>query len=467
MSHDYSQLVQELRSNFQNGVMTSLESRMKQLKQLHEMFANHEDEFYEALYKDLRKCKSDVNVAEFLPIKMELLNVMKNLATWMQSEPVKTDLLNSLNTAELRREPLGVVLVMGTWNYPIQLQFLPLVGALAAGNCAVVKPSEVAPHCSAVFAKLIGKYMNPEVVRVVEGGVPETTALLKERFDMIFYTGSTSVGKIIMRAAAEHLTPVVLELGGKSPAVVDGSSDSMDVIAQRIAWAKLSNSGQTCIAPDYVLYVGENVDTFVEELKKTILKFYGENPKESNSYGRIVNKRHFHRVCKLIDEQKVVFGNVTDEEDLYISPTIMTNVTADDAVMQEEIFGPVLPIIQMQSAEEAIKFINSREKPLAVYPFTSNNEFAERITSSTSSGSVCVNECIMQATIPNFPFGGVGQSGMGRFHGKATFECFSNTKSYLYRNQKMESMNTVRYPPYDPNYKPLKVFEWFVKPTVK
>jgi len=406
----------------------------------------------------------EANIAELLQVRIDLGNAVQNLSAWMEPEKVPSD---PLNTCELRREPLGVVLIVATWNYPVQLLFVPLVGALAAGNCVVVKPSEVGPHCSAVFAKLIGQYLNSDVVRVIEGGVPETTALLKERFDMIFYTGSTPVGKIIMRAAAEHLTPVVLELGGKSPAIVDGTSNNMNVAAQRLGWGKFGNSGQTCIAPDYVLYVGDSVDSFVEELQKTITKFYGENPKESNSYGRIINNRHFHRVCKLIDPQKVVFGNVTDEDDLYISPTIMTNVTAEDAVMQEEIFGPVLPILQVKTVDEAIKFVNAREKPLAVYIFSTDYDFSEKISNSTSSGGVCVNDCIMQAATPGLPFGGVGHSGMGRYHGKSSFEAFSNTKSYMYRNKVLEGTNGMRYPPHSDDHLVLVNFEFRGMPNTK
>jgi len=444
--------------------MRSPEARIKQLQQLHLMFASHEDEFYQALQKDLRKCKSDTNVAELLPVKLELLNAMQNLSTWMA--PVKAD-NQPIDTCELRPEPLGVVLIIPTWNYPIQLLFMPLVGALAAGNCVVVKPSEVAPNCSSLFTKLMTRYLSPDIVKVVEGEIPETTALLRERFDLIFYVGSTNVGKIIMKAAAQHLTPVLLELGGKSPAIVDGSSERMETIVQRIAWGKFGNAGQTCIAPDYVLFVGDSIDTFVELLKKQIVEFYGENPQESNSYGRIVSARHFKRICGLIDDTKVVHGNVKDENDLYISPTIVTNISPDDPVMQEEIFGPVLPILKVATTEDAIAFVNNREKPLALYPFSSDSTFTEKICDSTSSGSVCVNDVIMQATVQNFPFGGVGNSGMGRFHGKSSFESFSNMKSYMRRNHVLEGTNGMRYPPITTDRLILKDFEFVGMPGAK
>lgn len=445
--------------------MKSMESRVGQLKQLNLLFERHEDELYEAIYKDLRKCRTEANLMELLQVRIELGNAVKNIAAWMKPERVSSDLMNITNTSELRREPLGVVLMIAPWNYPIQLFFSPLVGALAAGNCVILKPSELSPHTSALFAKLISEYMDPDVVQVVEGAVPETTALLRERFDLIFYTGNSAVGKIVMRAAAEHLTPTVLELGGKSPCVVDGTCN-MDVIAQRITWAKFANCGQTCIAPDFIICIGDVVSKFVESMKKAITKFYGENVQASESYGRIINARHFKRVCDMIDESKVVFGNVRDEGDLFISPTLMTEVSSDDLIMSDEIFGPVLPIMQLGSAQEAIEFINGREKPLALYVFSNNHATTEDITNNTSSGGVCINDCVCHAAVPNLPFGGVGNSGMGRYHGKASFDTFSNIKSYLYKNQYLESVNALRYPPYDPEWSTLKVAEWAIKPTV-
>jgi len=465
-NYGYTELVGSLRKSFREGKMKSYEARIKLLKQLHLMLQENEQEIYDALHQDLHKCKVEANLMEVLQVRIPIGEAIGQLHNWMKPEKKSGDLLNRMNTCEIRKDPLGVVLVIGAWNYPVQLCLLPIVGAIAAGNCVILKPSEVSPTIAGVLEKLIHKYLDKDCIHVVNGGIPETTALLKQRFDHILYTGSANVGKIVMTAAAKHLTPVTLELGGKCPAIVDKTCD-FSTITQRIVWGKFCNAGQTCLAVDYILCPKDCQQDLVESLTSAIKKFYGENPQKSDSYGRIVNKRHFERVCKLINSSKVVYGNVTDADDLYISPTIMTNITADDTVMGEEIFGPLLPIVTVDSIDEAIEFVNEREKALALYVFSNDYKTTEKVANSTSSGGMCVNDALVHASVPSLPFGGVGESGMGAYHGQKNFDTFTHHKSYMWKNQQLEGANSIRYPPYDENWSVLKWLEWLITPTVK
>ncbi|XP_065659216.1 aldehyde dehydrogenase, dimeric NADP-preferring isoform X3 [Hydra vulgaris] len=462
----YSKDVSELRRSFREGKMKSLDNRLTQLRLLHKLLEEGENELCDAVYKDLKKCRVETNMMEFLQIRIELGNATQNLEKWMKPKQVKGDLINKLNTCQLHKDPLGVVLIIGAWNLPLWEIFLPLVGALSAGNCAILKPSELSPHTALVIEKLVPKYLNRDCIKVINGGVAETTALLRERFDYIFYTGSTNVGRIVMKAAAEHLTPVTLELGGKCPAIVD-STCNFSVVAQRIAWSKFSTCGQLCLAVDYILCLPNCEEALVAALIASIKKFYGDNPKTCESYGRIVNKHHHQRISKLIDKSKVVYGGEIDEDDLYIAPTILTNVTPNDLIMKEEIFGPLLPIITVSSLQEAVDFINERDKPLAVYMFSNDEKSISFVTSETSSGGMCINDAAVHAAVPNLPFGGVGKSGMGSYHGKKSFNTFSHTKSYLYKNQRLENLNAVRYPPYKDDNAIMKWTEWILKPTLK
>jgi aldehyde dehydrogenase (NAD+) len=328
----------------------------------------------------------------------------------------------------------------------VQLVIGPVIGAIAAGNCVVIKPSEVAARSSAILAELVPKYLDPDAVRVVEGGVPETTALLAERFDHVFYTGNGTVGRIVMEAAAKHLTPVTLELGGKSPCYVDRDVD-LDVTARRIAWGKWVNAGQTCVAPDYLLVHEAVADALVEKLRGTLRDFYGDDPKASPSYARIVNERHHRRLLALLgDGERAVIGGEHDEKERYIAPTVLRDVRPDARVMGDEIFGPILPMLTVKGPDEAIAFVNARPKPLALYVFSRRREVADDVLARTSSGGACVNDCVTHLGVPELPFGGVGASGMGAYHGRASFETFSHKKSVLVKGTSIDP--ALRYPPY-------------------
>jgi len=461
----YASVTSSLRKAFASGKTRDYDFRIQQLQQLNKLMEENEDALYEALYKDLRKNRTEAKLMEVMQVKIELGNAIQNLEQWMKPERVNPDLINKSNTCEIISDPLGLVLIIGAWNYPIQLTLLPIVGAIAAGNCVILKPSELSVATSTLTEELIPKYLDQDCYRVINGGIPETTALLKERFDHILYTGNPAVGKIVMRAAAEHLTPVTLELGGKCPTLIDYGC-SMEPCAQRLVWGKYANAGQTCLAPDYALCLRGTEDDFIQAVQNALEKFYTEDPQTSNSYGRIINERHFKRLSSMIDQSKVVYGGKTDEKDLYIAPTIMKDVTESDAIMKDEIFGPILPVMIVDSVDEAISFIQSREKPLAAYIFSNNQENIKKFSEQTSSGGFVANDALVHGAVPALPFGGVGHSGMGSYHGKKSFDTFSHKKSAVMKNQGMESMNIVRYPPYDDDWKVLKWAEWFLTPTM-
>jgi aldehyde dehydrogenase (NAD+) len=343
------------------------------------------------------------------------------------------------------REPLGVVLIIAPWNYPIGLLLSPLVGAIAAGNTVVLKPSEVTAHTSAILAERLPDYLDTDAIALVEGGVPETSALLEQRFDHIMYTGNGSVAKVIMEAAAKNLTPITLELGGKSPCIVDRTAD-LAVAARRIAWGKFMNAGQTCIAPDYILVEESIEEELIAELEKSVEEFYSGETQENPDYTRIVNSRHHERISQLMEGQEIAFGGATRAEDCYIEPTVLRNVSPDSPIMQSEIFGPVLPVLRVKDVDEAIGFVNQGEKPLALYLFSADASTEERVLSSTSSGGVTVNGTIMHLANAKMPFGGVGPSGMGAYHGKHSFETFSHRKSVLRRGFRFDIK--MMYPPY-------------------
>ena len=351
-------------------------------------------------------------------------------------------------SATLRPEPLGTVCIIAPWNYPVQLLFAPLVPALAAGNTAVLKPSEVTPSVSALIEELVPRYFSASTVAVVTGAVDETTALLEQRFDHIFYTGNGKVGRVVMRAAAEHLTPVTLELGGKSPAIVAGDAN-VEVAAKRIAWAKFLNAGQTCVAPDYVLVDERVEDALVTALADAVTTFYGADPRQSNDYARIVNERHHDRLMKLLEAggyDATVIGGTGDRGSRYIAPTVLAGVKPDAAVMDDEIFGPILPILTVNDVDEAIRFVSDREKPLALYVFSSDDDTLEHVVSSTSAGGVTTNHAVLHLAVPDLPFGGVGESGMGSYHGKPGFDTFSHAKAVL--NKPTRPDPALMYPPY-------------------
>ncbi|XP_069082459.1 aldehyde dehydrogenase family 3 member A2 isoform X2 [Pleurodeles waltl] len=448
------QIVDRARAAFRTGKTRHLEFRIQQLKALKRMIAENEDAIKKALHADLNKNECTAYTYELLGVMEELKYAIENLPKWTAPEPVQKNLLTLTDDVYIHYEPLGVVLIIGAWNYPFVLLLQPLVGAIAAGNAVVLKPSEVSEHTANLIEQLVPKYLDKEAFQVVNGGVPETTLLLKERFDHILYTGSTSVGKIVMEAASKHLTPVTLELGGKSPCYIDKDCD-VDTACRRITWGKYANCGQTCIAPDYILCDPSLQGRIVEKIKETLKEFYGEDIKKSPDYERIINKRHFNRLMGLLNGQKIAYGGQNDESTRFIAPTILTDVAPESKIMQDEIFGPILPILTVKSVEEAINFINEREKPLALYVFSNDKKVIKKVISETSSGGVTANDVIMHYTITALPFGGVGHSGMGAYHGKHTFITFSHRRSCLIKSLGMERMNGLRYPP-----STIKKVEW-------
>ncbi|XP_074660079.1 aldehyde dehydrogenase, dimeric NADP-preferring-like isoform X2 [Tubulanus polymorphus] len=446
----FTELVSGVRAVFNTGKTKTLDWRLQQLSAIYKFLCDEEDAILKALHDDLHKSKFEGRTLELDIAKNECATALNSVEEWMKPEYVKKDLVNKINTAYIRSEPYGVALVLGAWNYPLMLTICPLIGVIAAGNCAVVKPSEISAKTAALVEELLPKYLDEECVKVVNGGIPETTDLLKERFDYIFYTGSTAVGRIVMAAAAKYLTPVTLELGGKSPAFVDENCD-LAAMGKRLLWGKMANTGQTCISPDYILCKKDLQDKVVEAITNAYKEFYGEDHKESDDIARIVNDRHFQRVKKFVDGGKVLFGGDCDESQRYIQLTILGDVKPDDEVMKEEIFGPVLPIVNVEDVDEAIRFINEREKPLALYIFSKDSACYDKIISQTSSGGVCVNDVIMHAAMETLPFGGVGSSGMGSYHGKRSFDTFSHRRSCLITGYALEKVNNLRYPPYSDN----------------
>ncbi|XP_055829263.1 aldehyde dehydrogenase [Solanum dulcamara] len=449
---DAEVIVKELRGTYESGKTKSYEWRVSQLKALLKIGENHEKEIADALYSDLSKPELEAFIHEISMMKTSCKLALKELKRWMKPEKVKASLTSFPSSAEIVPEPLGVVLVISAWNYPFLLSLDPVIGAIAAGNAVVLKPSEIAPATSSVLAKLLGEYMDVSAIRVVEGTVPETTALLEQKWDKIFYTGNGKVGRIVLAAAAKHLTPVVLELGGKSPVVVDSNIDYKVAVRRIIAGKWGCNNGQACISPDYIITTKENVPKLLDAMKHELEKFYGKDPLNSGDLSRIVNANHFHRLSKLLDDNKVVdkvvHGGQRDENNLRISPTILLDVPEDSLIMKEEIFGPLLPIITVNKVEDSIQFINAREKPLAAYLFTSNKKLEEEFVMNISAGGLLINDTTLQVALSTLPFGGVGESGMGSCHGKFSFDSFSHKKAVLRRS--FAGDVAARYPPYTP-----------------
>ncbi|WP_410611868.1 aldehyde dehydrogenase family protein [Amycolatopsis sp. lyj-109] len=423
-----SAVVGDLRTLFTGGVTRPVAWRRAQLTALRAMLTEQAESFLGALYADLRKNAVEAQRAELDLVIGEIDHTLDNLGAWLS--PEGAELPSRLLPGEGRvvRDPLGVVLIVGPWNYPLQLVLAPLVGALAAGNVAVLKPSELSPSVSAAIAAHVPDYLDG--VKVVEGAIPETTALLEQKFDHIFYTGNGVVGRIVMAAAAKHLTPVTLELGGKSPAVVEPGAD-LAVTAQRLAYGKFANAGQTCVAPDYVLAVGGTGAELAKHLDTTIRAMYGDDPATSPAYGRIINERHFDRLAGLLESGHAAVGGQHDRAGKFIAPTVLTGVEPDAPVMQQEIFGPILPIIDVPDLDAAIAFITGRDKPLALYAFTDSAETKARLEAETSSGGLVFGTAIVQLGAPALPFGGVGESGMGRYHGRYSIDNFSHVKAVL------------------------------------
>uniref|UniRef100_A0A665TMR2 Aldehyde dehydrogenase n=1 Tax=Echeneis naucrates TaxID=173247 RepID=A0A665TMR2_ECHNA len=432
---------------FETGRSKPLEYRIQQLKNLQRLFTERQKDISDAINKDLRKSEVGTQLYETLGLEGEINLTIKKLKEWAAPRAVEKNLLTLSDVVYIKPEPLGVVLIIGAWNYPWAVTIQPLIGAIAAGNAAVVKPSEICVHTAKVMERLLPLYIDKELYPVVTGGVPETQELLRQRFDHIFYTGNSVVGKLIMEAAAKHLTPVTLELGGKSPCYIDKDSD-ISIACRRVTWGKYTNCGQTCIAPDYILCEPSIQDQVIEEVKKSIKEFYTDNPKTCPDYGRIINQRHFKRIMAMLSDSTVAVGGDSDESDCYIAPTILRDVKPEAKVMQEEIFGPILPILPISGLDEAINFINKREKPLALYVFTSNDKVIQRMVNETSSGGLLANDCLVHYSVSSLPFGGVGNSGMGCYHGKFSFDQLSHQRSCVIKKLNMEGVNNMRYPPH-------------------
>jgi len=449
---NYGEAVASVRTAFLKGKSRSIEWRISQLKAITRMLDENEQVFVDALKSDLNKPLQETILAEIDFIKNDIIGILRNIRKWTADQPVKKSLVTMMDKPYLHPEPYGVVLVIGAWNYPLQLSLSPMLPAIAAGNCGVIKPSEISPATADALAALIPKYLDPHCFKVITGGVPETTALLNERFDYIFYTGSTQVGKIISSVAAKTLTPCTLELGGKSPAYLDDCVNLENAL-KRLLWGKFNNSGQICVAPDYVLCTKE-VEKKAVPLMKTILKsFFTDRPANSDSYCRVVSTRHMERLTKMLDSSKgnVVIGGDFDTESKYFAPTVVSGVDAEDSTMQEEIFGPILPILNVTGVEDAIKLVNSRDKPLAFYVYSERPEVINKLRDNTSSGGFTVNETILQLAVEELPFGGVGPSGQGAYHGKFGFDTFTHYKPVLEKDLGWlaEKIGEFRYPPYN------------------
>ncbi|CAN9505291.1 unnamed protein product [Ophioblennius macclurei] len=446
---DQVQVVIRLRAAFRSGVTIPEQFRRSQLIKLMDMIKDNEEEILKALHSDLSKPKFEAILAEIDIVTNELHHAITNLSNWMQPQYVDKNLATKLDECFVRREPLGLVLIIGPWNYPLQLLLLPLVAAIAAGNCVILKPSEISAATDDLIAELLPKYLNQDCYAVVSGGAEETTSLLKNRFDHIFYTGSQAVARLILQAASVYLTPVTLELGGKCPCYIH---DHVNVAAaaRRLVWSKFFNAGQSCVAPDFVLCSADCRDALLPALRDTLQEFYTQEPQKSPHMSRIVSPRHWTRLVELLKRSngKVAIGGESDQDEKYIAPTVVVDVTEDDALMKEEIFGPILPIITVESVTESIELINRQEKPLALYVFSNSSTVVKQFLEKTCSGGFCSNDGIVHMTLPSLPFGGVGASGWGSYHGRWGFETFSHKRACMLRGWTLERLNGLRYPPY-------------------
>lgn len=434
------------REYFSSGATLSRAFREEQLRKLHEALVSRQTEIAQALHVDLRKSDIEAWVSEIGFVTADIKHTLRKLGSWMKRRRVGfSPLIAAPATSYVHPQPLGLTLIIAPWNYPLQLALAPLVGALAAGNVAVVKPSELAPATSHVIAQLVRDTFDERLVAVFEGGIEVSKALLARAWDHVFFTGGTEVGRIVAKAAAEHLSRVTLELGGKSPAIVTATAD-LDLAAKRIVLGKFLNTGQTCIAPDYVLAEASIHDALLDKIKANVTAFFGPDPKESPDFGRIVNDRHFGRLTALIDPDKVFVGGETDRGDLYIAPTVLRDVTMSDKVMGEEIFGPLLPVLKVDSLDAAIARIAERPNPLALYLFTRDSDEEQKVVDRVSFGGGCINDTLSHIADPRLPFGGVRESGQGAYHGEAGFQAFSHMKAVLRSATFIDP--PIKYPPH-------------------
>jgi aldehyde dehydrogenase (NAD+) len=448
-------LVEEQRQFFQSGKTKDYHFRVEQLQRLRQMIKENEDRISAALKADLHKPAFEAYASEIAFCYGEIDHMIKNLKKWMKPQRVGTSINLFWSKSFIINEPLGVTLIIGAWNYPFQLVISPLIGAMAAGNCAIVKPSEVATATAALTTELLNKYFSRQYVTAVNGGVEVSQALLRQHFDYIFFTGGTEIGRLVAKAAAEHLTPVTLELGGKSPCIVTADAN-VDLAARRVIWGKFVNAGQTCVAPDYLLVHQDIKPAFLERAKEHLRTFFGNNPNESPDYCRVINERHFDRLTGLLDEGEVVVGGQHERQSRFIAPTIIDKVSLQSKIMQEEIFGPILPILTFRELREVMEIVQKMPNPLALYIFSENQTIKEQILQEIPAGGVAINNTILHLGNPNLPFGGRGTSGMGAYHGKHTFDTFSHRKSVLETSTRFYS-NFI-HQPYKEKLKILKMF---------
>jgi aldehyde dehydrogenase (NAD+) len=427
--------------------------RLENLKRLEICIKNHEEDILAALKKDLNKAPFEAYATEVGIVLEELRFVRKHLADWAVPKKVRTPITNFLSYSRIYSEPYGVVLIMSPWNYPFMLTIAPLIGAIAAGNCVVVKPSNYSPNTSEIIDRILSEVFKKDYVTVVQGGREANQSLLEQKFDYIFFTGSVAVGKLVMEAAARYITPITLELGGKSPCIVDETAD-LDLAAKRIVWGKFINAGQTCVAPDYLVVHYSIKERLLQKIKEYIVTFYGVNASENVDFPKIVNEKHLQRLVDLMEGEHIVIGGETSWDTNQIAPTVLDHITWDSPIMAEEIFGPILPVLEYKDLNEVVTRINGRPKPLALYYFTNRKENERKVIQSISYGGGCINDTIMHLASSYLPFGGVGESGMGGYHGKASFDTFSHKKSILKKSNLFDV--GLRYPPYKDNLELLK-----------
>ncbi len=452
----YGELVTALRGTVTAGATLDLAWRRAQLGALRRLVTDNQEALTAAVTADVGKPELEVHLTELSFVVQEIDTLLAGLERWTAPRPVALPATHLPGTAHVQLQPKGVVLVVGPWNYPVQLLLSPVAGALAAGNTVVVKPSEVTPTVAGLLADLLPRHLGADVAAVVTGGVPETTALLRERFDHVFFTGSGRVGRIVMRAAAEHLTPVTLELGGRSPAFVDGTVD-LDAAARRIAWGKFTNAGQTCVAPDHVLVTRDAQDGLLAALARAVTEFFGDDPRRSPDYGRVVNAEHHARLVALLESSggRVVVGGEHDADDrFYLAPTVVTDVPADAELLAEEIFGPVLPVVAVADAQEALDVVGAGDRPLALYVFSEDERTRAAFEERTVSGGLAHGAPLLHLAVPGLPFGGVGASGIGRYLGRASVEELSHHRSVLSKPLRPDTLGLV-YPPYPGWKRPL------------
>jgi aldehyde dehydrogenase (NAD+) len=442
---DINDTLIEQRVFFNSNKTKEIKFRINSLKKLRESILSNETDIYQALKADLGKSKFESYTCEIGIVLNEISTAIKNLKYWTKPKKVKSRILNFPDKNYIYSHPYGLTLIISPWNYPFQLILNPLIAAISAGNCAILKPSEKAPNTSKLISKIINETFSKNFVAVIEGGVEVSKSLLQQKFDLIFFTGNSRIGREVMKMASENLTPVILELGGKNPAIIDHDAD-LETAAKKIVWGKFLNAGQTCIAPDYLLVHSDINEIFLDKLKEKSIQFFTDDPKQSKDYSRIINEIHFDRLVKFLSDGNLYFGGQYDRECKYIAPTILTDINWNSKIMDEEIFGPILPVFKFEKIDEAIEKVKSLPIPLSVYYFSTDKRNQQRIIDDIDFGGGSINDCIMHFINPNLPFGGIGESGIGNYHGKSGFDSFSYQKSILKKGNWIDF--PLRYPPY-------------------